>query len=151
MTVMLAVKSDSGRRLLVVDDDVDTCQNLHDILTSQQFIVDTAHSGPQALEMIQPCRYAVAVLDLRMPGMNGLELFRSIRERSPETRGVLLSAFFSEDSEREAVQLGFWKTYHKPLDPARLVSSIQAAVKEDAEASSRCSCSDLSNPGEQGP
>src|SRR5262249_41613915 len=62
----------AGARVLVVDDDVDTCRNLSDILADLGYQVDTAHDGPQALELVRRRPYDVALLDLRMPGMDGL-------------------------------------------------------------------------------
>src|SRR5450755_2500750 len=58
--------------ILVVDDEEDTCRNLSDILTDLGYHVDTAHDGPAALEMVRHKRYDVALLDLKMPGMDGL-------------------------------------------------------------------------------
>jgi CheY-like chemotaxis protein len=65
--------------VLVVDDDLDTCRNLQDILTDMDYEVETAQDGPAALELVRRRPFDVALLDLKMPGMDGLELYRQIR------------------------------------------------------------------------
>ena len=66
--------------ILVVDDDVDTCDNLRDILTDVGYHVEVAHDGPSALELVRRRPYDLALLDLRMPGMDGVTLYREIRK-----------------------------------------------------------------------
>jgi len=61
-------------RVLVVDDEPDTCNNLSDILTDLGYRVDCAYDGPAALELVHKGPYDVVLLDLRMPGMDGLTL-----------------------------------------------------------------------------
>ena len=75
-------------RILIVDDEVDTCANLCDILTDLGYQVDTAYDGFAALELVKKNAYDVALLDLRMPGMDGLELYRKIRQISAETVAI---------------------------------------------------------------
>src|SRR5262249_19103752 len=65
--------------ILVVDDDVDTCRNLSDILTDLGYRVDVAHDGPSALELVRRHAYDIALLDYKMPGMDGLTLYREIK------------------------------------------------------------------------
>ncbi len=64
--------------ILVVDDEVDTCCNLSDILTDLGYGVDVAHEGQTALAMVRRKSYDVALLDYNMPGMDGLTLYREI-------------------------------------------------------------------------
>ena len=79
--------------ILVVDDDVDTCRNLTDILTDLGCRVDTAHDGPSALERVRKKRYYVALLDLKMPGMDGLTLYREIKKLSAGTVAIIVTAY----------------------------------------------------------
>src|SRR5262249_12488518 len=78
-------RSPAGARVRVVDDDVAPCRNLSDILADLGYQVDTAHDGPQALELVRRRPYDVALLDLRMPGMDGLTLYREMRQLRAET------------------------------------------------------------------
>src|SRR5947209_19121343 len=79
--------------ILVVDDEVDTCRNLSDILTDLGYRVDVAHDGPSALELVRRNAYDVALLDLRMPGMDGLEWFHRIRQVRSGTVGIIVTAY----------------------------------------------------------
>jgi two-component system response regulator HydG len=66
--------------VLIVDDEVDSCRNLSDILTDLGFRVDCATEGKGALDLVRQRHYDVALLDLKMPGMDGLALYREIKK-----------------------------------------------------------------------
>ena len=82
-------------RVLVVDDEPDTCANLSDILTEQGYQVDVAHDGLSALKLVKKNVYDVALLDLKMPGIDGLELYRRIRTISADTVAIVVTAYAS--------------------------------------------------------
>src|SRR5690242_3728448 len=94
--------------VLVVDDDVDTCRNLADILTDLGYHVETAHDGPTALEMIRQRPYDVALLDYKMPGMDGLMLYREIKRLRAGTVAIVVTAYASGGTAEEALQAGAW-------------------------------------------
>jgi CheY-like chemotaxis protein len=115
-------------RLLVVDDEVDTCRNLSDILTDLGYQVDMAHDGPSALELVRRNAYDVALLDLRMPGMDGLELFHRIRQLRAGTVGIIVTAYAGTDTAERALAAGAWQVLAKPVDFSRLLSLVEEAV-----------------------
>ena len=78
--------------VLIVDDDVDTCASVSDILGDLGYRTDTAHNGPEALGLVQRSHYDVALLDLKMPGMDGLTLYREIKKLRPGTVAFLALA-----------------------------------------------------------
>ncbi|HTK76624.1 MAG TPA: response regulator, partial [Gemmataceae bacterium] len=92
--------------ILVVDDDPDICRNLSDILTDLGYRVDTATDGPTAIELVRRNAYDVALLDLKMPGMSGLEVCRSIRRLRASTVALIVTAYASQATEEEALQAG---------------------------------------------
>jgi CheY-like chemotaxis protein len=118
----------AGASILVVDDDVDTCRNLSDILTDLGYHVDTAHDGPQALELVRQRPYDVALLDLKMPGMDGLTLYRELRQLRAETVAIVVSAFAGKDTAARALAAGAWQVLAKPVDFPRLLGLVDRAV-----------------------
>jgi CheY-like chemotaxis protein len=122
--------STEASSILVVDDDVDTCRNLSDILTDLGYHVDVAHDGPGALERVRHKRYDVALLDLKMPGMDGLTLYREIKKRRAGTVAIVVTAYASGATAEEAVHAGAWQVLSKPVDFPRLLGLVNEALDQ---------------------
>jgi DNA-binding NtrC family response regulator len=114
--------------ILVVDDDIDTCHNLRDILTDLGYEVDIAHDGPSALEMVRQKPYDVALLDLKMPGMDGLTLYREIRKVRAGTVALIVTAYASSATAEEALAAGAWQVLAKPVDFTKLLGLVDEAL-----------------------
>jgi CheY-like chemotaxis protein len=114
--------------VLVVDDDADICSNLRDILTDLGYQVDTAQDGPSALELVRVKPYALALLDLKMPGMDGLTLYREIRALRSETVAIIVTAFASEEAAEQALEAGAWRVLSKPVDLSQLLLMAEEAL-----------------------
>ncbi len=114
--------------ILVVDDEVDTCRNLSDILTDLGHRVDVAHDGPSALQMAQQKHYDIALLDLRMPGMDGLTLYRELRKVQAGTVAIVVTAYASNATTQEAQAAGAWQVLPKPVDFPRLLKLMDEAI-----------------------
>jgi two-component system response regulator HydG len=115
-------------RVLIVDDEPDTCANLADILTDVGYEADTAHDGLAALALVRQHAYDVALLDLRMPGMDGLELYRRIREISAGTVAIIVSAYASSDTAKSVLAAGAWKILSKPVNIGSLLGLVAKAI-----------------------
>ncbi len=115
-------------RLLVVDDEVDTCANLSDILTDLGYQVDVAYDGPSALKLVKTNAYEIALLDLRMPGMDGLELYRRIREVSARTVAIVVTAYAGSDTAKSVLSAGAWKIIPKPVNIGVLLDLVAHAL-----------------------
>src|SRR5215207_270573 len=116
--------------VLVVDDDVDICRNLADILADMGYHVDTAHDGPAALEMARRRPYDLALLDLKMPGMDGLTLYRELRKLRADAVALIVTAFAGPDTEAEAAAAGVWRVLRKPVDFPALLKLIGEAADQ---------------------
>lgn len=116
--------------ILVVDDEPDTCANLRDILTDLGFRVDTATDAVSALRLVDERPYDIALLDLKMPGMGGLELYREIRQRCSGTVALILTAYASTETAADALRAGAWQVLAKPIDFPRLLEQIDAALEQ---------------------
>lgn len=110
--------------VLVVDDEEDQCHNLADILGDVGFRVDVASDGATALAMARRRAYDVALVDLKMPGMNGLELCRALRDQRPLTVSILVTAFGGTLDPATAAEAGAWHVLAKPLDLRALLNRV---------------------------
>lgn len=115
-------------RLLVVDDDVDTCANLSDILSDFGYEVQTASEATTALRLLEEQGFDVVLLDLKMPGMDGLQLYRELKCRSSSTVAILITGFADQDTRQRAEQLGVWRILPKPVDVPALMPLISEAA-----------------------
>lgn len=120
--------ADSIHRILIVDDEQDTCANLADILTDLGYQVDTANDGFAALELVKQNDYDLALLDLRMPGMDGVELYRRIREVSAGTVAIVVTAYASSDTAKSARAAGAWQILPKPVNIGKLLNLVSEAL-----------------------
>ncbi len=117
-------------QILVVDDDPDICRNLSDILTDLGYSVDFAHDGPSALELVRKQPYDVALLDLKMPGMDGLTLYGEIKKHRAATVALLVTAYAGPGTAHEALSAGAWKVVPKPVDFAALLGLVNEALDQ---------------------
>jgi CheY-like chemotaxis protein len=114
--------------ILVVDDDVDTCRNLSDILADLGYHADSAHDGPSALALVRKNHYDVALLDLKMPGMDGLTLYREIRRLRADTVAIIVTAYAGHNTKEEALAAGAWQVLPKPVDFPKLLRLVDQAL-----------------------
>jgi two-component system, NtrC family, response regulator HydG len=111
--------------LLIVDDDVDQCRNLADILGDLGYQTDIAHDGPSALQLVRKRPYRVAVLDYRMPGMDGLTLCREIGRLSAGTVSIIVTAYAGGINAEQFLDAGVRMVLPKPVEVRQLVESLQ--------------------------
>src|SRR5450631_603942 len=114
--------------ILVVDDEVDTCRNLSDILTDLGYHVEVAHDGMSALELVRQKPFDVALLDFKMPGMDGLTLYREIKKLRADTVSIVVTAYAGGDTQAEALAAGAWQVLSKPVDFPKLLGLVDEAL-----------------------
>ncbi len=115
-------------KLLVVDDDTDTCDNLCDILSEFGFEVDVAYRGAAALDRCTEYPYRLALLDFKLPCMSGVELFQRMRKIRNNIQGLLVTAFASPETTKEALAAGLQHVVSKPVEIPKLVLLIEQAL-----------------------
>ncbi|HEX3657570.1 MAG TPA: response regulator [Pirellulales bacterium] len=114
----------------MVDDEQDTCANLHDILTDLGYQVDTANDGEAALALVAQQPYDVALLDLKMPGMDGLELYRRIKALRSGTVAIVVTAYATSETAKAALDAGAWQVLSKPVDFGHLLKMVNDAIEQ---------------------
>ncbi len=116
------------RSMLVVDDDEDTCLNLADIFTDLGYRVTTCLDGSTAIEQARQGCFDVALLDLMMPGMDGVDLFQKLHDCCPQTAAVLITGEPHHPRAAGWLPAGMNCLIPKPLDIARLASVVAKLV-----------------------
>lgn len=119
-------------RILVVDDNQDAATSLSFLLSSAGFQVETAFSGPRAIEVARDFRPHACVLDINMPEMTGYELARHLRDMNPDQPPVFatVTAYSDDGHLTRAVESGFDLHFTKPADPADLAEQLEDALRE---------------------
>jgi CheY-like chemotaxis protein len=124
----------SEQHVLVVDDEEKIVFFLRESLEElgQQFKVATARSAEEALDKIDDQPYDLVISDLCMPGIDGLQLLETIKERSPGTRFILMTAYGSDEVETRAQSLEAYKYITKPFHVSDLLTVARQALDEPA-------------------
>jgi DNA-binding NtrC family response regulator len=117
-------------RLLVVDDDEQMRRTLVGRFERKGIVVSSAGSGEQALEIAAKTRFDVAVLDLHLPGINGVELLEKLKERQPDLEALLLTAHSSVETAVAAMKKGAYDYLLKPFHLPELEVHIQKAYEK---------------------
>ena len=118
------------QRVLVIDDDAVVGRSFDRVLTEKGYEVNTALSGEEGLDKIDTREYDVVFTDIKMPGMDGLEVAERIRERCPWTPVVVITGYGTDENEAKARVLGTKGFVRKPLTPEIIESVTLKALKE---------------------
>ena len=121
-------RANATPRILVVDDEPKVRDILAKALRTLDFIVETAADGPSALELLRHGSFDLLVTDLRMPGMDGLALIRGARRIVADIPVVVITAFSSEASAIEAINIGVCGYLTKPFRLHRILSVTSRAL-----------------------
>jgi DNA-binding NtrC family response regulator len=118
-----------GRNLmiLVVDDDHSTCTIFKNLLSKKGYAVNTAHTGEEAIAMSRKEHYDVMFIDMKLPTINGLDTYFSIREHNPQATVVMITAYHREMKELidEALHNSVYTWFQKPLDMDKIFAILE--------------------------
>ncbi|HOF55566.1 MAG TPA: sigma-54 dependent transcriptional regulator [Prolixibacteraceae bacterium] len=115
-------------RILVIDDERSIRNTLKDILEYEKYEVDLAEDGPKGLEKIKNGEFDVVLCDIKMPGMDGIEVLDKLSEISADLPVVMISGHGNIDTAVEAIKKGAFDFIEKPLDLNRLLITIRNAM-----------------------
>jgi DNA-binding response OmpR family regulator len=119
-------------RVLVVDDEPRITSFVSRALTAEGLQVDAAPDGRRALELARTGRYALVVLDLLLPGVDGVSVLRELMQSRPEQRVLVLSALSDVESKVQCLELGASDYLPKPFSLAELVARVRARLRQPA-------------------
>jgi DNA-binding response OmpR family regulator len=114
--------------ILVVDDEAVARQSLTDILRLEGYNVAAVPNGQAAIEHVRANPVDLMVVDLRMPGIGGLEVVQVVNQVSPETEVILLTAYGSTDTAIQALRLRIHDYLLKPASPAQILQSVKKGL-----------------------
>ncbi len=117
-------------RILVVDDELIVRESLLHWFEEENYEVDTAESAEEALRKLKAGKFDVYLLDMKMPGMSGIELLEKIKEVDPDAIVILITAFASVQTAIKALKEGAYDYLTKPVDPDELNHILQNALKQ---------------------
>lgn len=115
--------------ILVVDDDLDMIETLTDIFGALGHDTDGAGNGFRAIDMAKEKAYDMALIDIKMPGKNGIEVLEELKNISPSTNVIMMTAYSVENLVKKALEEGAICIVHKPLDIKRLESLIDECIR----------------------
>jgi len=118
------------RKILIVEDEAVVRESVRDWLTDDGYDVECVETGEEALERIKEEEFGVVVLDLRLPGIDGLQVYEHVKELAPETKGVIITAYPSKETQEKARRLGLLDYLAKPFKVEDLEKTISGALGE---------------------
>lgn len=124
-------------RILIVDDEPSICHLLRSVLTAEKYAVEIANAVPDALHKLENVVYDLAIVDLLLPGIDGLQLAEAIRVLDPHTPVILMTAYGSASFETMASHPAVTHYVHKPFDLERLLSLVRQCVARSGASPSR--------------
>jgi len=129
-TVSLEVVEDAVQHdILVIEDEVAVNNNIRKILAKKGYQVDQAVTKEEALQKIEQRGYRLVLLDLKIPGVKGLELLRAIREKRPESLVIIITGYASIETAKETARLGAVAYLPKPFTPNEIREATENAVQ----------------------
>ncbi len=119
-----------GTEILVVDDEENICFVLDKLLTDEGHAVTTTSTGEEAIELYRKHSYPLLMVDIRLPGMSGLELLEKIKVIDPDTQVVVITSHAQFDYAAKALSSGAYEFLLKPFDNLELVTTTIARAVE---------------------
>lgn len=119
-------------KILVIDDERSIRNTLKDILEYEKYDVDLAEDGIKALEKVKTAEYDIILCDIKMPGMDGIEVLEKLGEITPDTPVVMISGHGNIDTAVDSIKKGAFDYIEKPLDLNRLLITIRNAMDKSS-------------------
>ncbi len=116
------------QRILVIDDEPFVRESCKRIFADKGYDVETASSGEEGLEMARRGYFDCALVDLKMPGINGMEVVRTVRENRPGSAVLIITGYGDLETAAEATRLGVSDYVLKPFTPDQIIEAVDVAI-----------------------
>ena len=117
------------KRLLIVDDEIEICEFLKSFFEDRDFKVATAYEGAKAFEQVGIFKPDVVLLDIQMPGMDGLQTLKKIKSVYPKVKVIMVTAVETQEKIEQAMRLGADNYITKPLSLEYLEKDVQDKIE----------------------
>ncbi len=125
------MSSQSKHRILIVDDDSEFRRSLKRILQKAGYHVSSASSGSHASEILNKRVYPLILLDLHMPGKSGMELLSEVREKSPESKVIMMTVDGAVGNYKKAMNDGAFAYLNKPIKMKKILTYTNMALNNN--------------------
>ncbi|MBN2246650.1 MAG: response regulator [Candidatus Aminicenantes bacterium] len=115
------------KKILIVDDEINVCKSIRQAIICDEYKIDTALSGEEAVNMEKENQYDLVITDLMMPGISGMELLNFFKEQRPEINIIIVTGYPTIKTAVESVKLGAFDYLAKPFTPKELRSLVSRA------------------------
>ncbi|MBI4372186.1 MAG: response regulator [Candidatus Omnitrophica bacterium] len=116
-------------KLLIVDDEVEICDFLKSFFEERNYEVKTASSGQAALSAVEQFKPNVVLLDIKMPGMDGIQVLETVKKKFPRTKVIMVTALETRDKIEECLRLGADNYITKPLSLEYLENDVREKIE----------------------
>ena len=120
---VLRTQKSAQAEVLIVDDDASILGVVSEVLEDDGYVVMTAGSGEEAIDLLRANQYALVMSDIRLPGINGVEVLEHIKRVSPRTNVIMITSHASLDTSIDAIKHGAYDYLLKPFDDLSLISN----------------------------
>ena len=135
-----------GKRILVVDDEPNVVKSCARMLELEGFEVQGATSGAEAIDLYKRDHFDLALVDLKIPGMDGLQVLAALKEYDAGAAVIIFTAYGTKESVVDALRLGACEFLEKPLDTSTLIATVRRNLKQGSSAAVRGNLRTLSLP-----
>ena len=122
-------------KLLIVDDEVEICDFLRSFFEERNYDVKTASSGQAALDVVEQYKPHVILLDIKMSGMDGIQVLQVVKKKYPRIKVIMVTALETRDKIEECLRLGADNYITKPLSLEYLENDVREKIETLAESS----------------
>jgi ActR/RegA family two-component response regulator len=123
-------RPESGEKsILIIDDDVGMCETLSDIFEEKGYYVDVANTGTKGLEKVRKRFYNVALIDIKLPDMEGTEVLGRLKTINPYMTAIIITGYATLQSSIDSINKGAYSYFIKPLDIDKVLETIKKAVE----------------------
>lgn len=119
------------KKILVIDDEPIVRTSCRKTLLPEGYEINTAENGQEGIELLEKEKFDLVLLDLKMPGMDGIEVLKLIKSKWPKTKVIILTGYSTVETAVNTLRIGAFNFIEKPFTPDTLLSSVKEAVEAD--------------------